>query len=375
MSHKLLFVVNSSDFFLSHRLPIALAAQQAGYEVHVATAAGESSRQIRDYGLFHHEIPISRSGQHPIRELATAVSLYRLMHRLKPNLVHLVTIKPVLYGGMTARLVRVPAVVAAVSGLGTVFVTEGGRVGLLKRVISVLYRLALGHRNLVVIFQNQDDHQALANIGAVKPPQARIIRGSGITLADCPWEPEPEGSPVITMAARLLRNKGVEEFIEAARLLAERGVVVRFRLIGSRDTGNPTSVTEAQLAAWREEGLVELLGHRDDVPRQYAFSHMVALPSYYGEGLPKSLVEAAACGRAVITTDMPGCRDAIEPGVTGLLVPPRNAMALADAIQQLAEDPDKRQAMGRAGRGLAEREFDIERIVGQHLAIYRELEA
>jgi glycosyltransferase involved in cell wall biosynthesis len=175
------------------------------------------------------------------------------------------------------------------------------------------------------------------------------------------------------MAARLLRDKGVVEFVGAARLLADRGVVVKSRLIGSPDPGNPTTITQDELSAWQAEGLVELPGYLSDIPEQYAQSHIVCLPSYR-EGLPKSLVEAAACGRPVVTTDVPGCRDAIEPGETGILVPARDATALADAIQELVESPEQRRAMGLAGRELAEREFAIERIVDQHLAIYRELE-
>ncbi|WNK20160.1 glycosyltransferase family 4 protein [Halomonas piscis] len=373
MNKKLLFIVNAPAFFLSHRLPIALAAQEAGYEVHVATAAGEASREILDHGLVHHEVALSRSGQHPGKELATVLRLYRLMRRLRPALVHLVTIKPVLYGGLAARLARVPAVVAAVSGLGTIFMSRGGKASLVRRVVVLLYRLALGHPNLAVIFQNPDDRQTLTSLGAVRETQARMIRGSGIDLKECPWLAEPAGPPVVTMAARLLRDKGVEEFVEAARLLGQRGVPARFWLIGSCDPGNPTSVTPAELEAWQAEGVVELMGYRDDIAQQYSRSHIVCLPSYR-EGLPKSLVEAAACGRAVVTTDVPGCRDAIEPDISGILVPARDAAALADAIQTLAEDAEKRQAMGRAGRDLAEREFAIERIVGLHLAIYQELD-
>ena len=372
---RLLFVVNAPEFFLSHRLPIALAAKRAGYEVHVATADdGQACRTITEQGLIHHIVPLTRSGQHPVRELAAIMSLCRLMKRLHPDLVHLVTIKPVLYGGLAARLAGVPAVVAAVSGLGTVFVSRGGRAGLVRRVVGVLYRLALGHRNLAVIFQNPDDRAALTRIGAVEAHQTRLIRGSGVALEDCPLVPEPEGRPVVTMAARLLREKGVVEFVEAARLLAKRGVEVRFRLIGSPDPGNPTSITPEELAIWRDEGLVELPGYRNDITAQYAQSHIVCLPSYR-EGLPKSLVEAAACGRAVVTSDVPGCRDAIEPGKSGVLVPARDAVALADAIQRLVEDGEQRRAMGRAGRELAEREFAIDKIVAAHLAIYRELEA
>jgi glycosyltransferase involved in cell wall biosynthesis len=174
------------------------------------------------------------------------------------------------------------------------------------------------------------------------------------------------------MAARLLRDKGLLEFVEAARLLKSRGVAVVMRLIGSPDPGNPTSATQSELRGWSAERIVELPGYCTDIASQYAAAHIVCLPSYR-EGLPKGLVEAAACGRAVVTSDVPGCRDAIDPNITGVLVPAKNPIALADAIQALIESPERRAQMGKAGRELAEQAFAIEKIVAQHMTIYREL--
>jgi glycosyltransferase involved in cell wall biosynthesis len=325
-------------------------------------------------GLVHHTIPFTRSGSNPVRELCSLVSLWRLMRDVQPSVVHLVTIKPVLYGGLAARMARVPSMVAAISGLGSVFVGSGGKIGLFRRLVPVFYRLALRHRNSAVIFQNEDDRDVMASMGALRPGQPRLIRGSGVALEDYPVLPEPaEGPVVVTMAARLLVDKGVGEFVEAAQILADRGVPVEFRLIGEPDPGNPATVTDRQLGAWNSVPNLRLLGFRKDIASQYAQSNIVCLPSYR-EGLPKSLVEAAACGRAVVTTDVPGCRDAIETGESGTLVPPRDAKALADAIEYLVEHPDVRRAMGGAGRRLAERAFAIDKIVAQHLAIYEELE-
>ncbi|WP_202980226.1 glycosyltransferase family 4 protein [Marinobacter fonticola] len=368
---KLLFVVNAPEFFLSHRLPIALAARQAGYEVHVATAAGGGVRNILELGFDHHVIPLARSGQNPFREIRSIFAIYQLFSELKPDLVHLITIKPLLYGGIAAKLAGVRATVAAVSGLGTVFM-DVGAARVRRWLVSLLYRLALSQNRLSVIFQNPDDRNALLKLGALRQAEVRMIRGSGVDLGGYSLLPEPEGTPVVAMASRLLRDKGVFEFVEAARLLEERGVLVRMRLIGSVDSGNPSSVTEEQVTSWRKEGVVELPGYRSDIAAEYAASHIVCLPSYR-EGLPKGLVEAAACGRAVVTTDVPGCRDAIEPEVTGVLVPVKNSVALADAIQILVNCRERRIQMGRAGRELAEREFAIEKIVDQHLNIYREL--
>lgn len=374
MSRRLLFVINEPDFFLSHRLSLAEGAASAGFEVHVATKAGAGVERIRALGFTQHCLPLSRSGKNPFTELRTVWAIFKLFRRIRPDVVHLVTIKPVLYGGIAARLAGVPGVAAAVSGLGFVFISSGLKAQLVRGVVGLLYRLALGMRNLRVIFQNPDDRQALLRLGVVSIEKSVLIRGSGVDLSEYAAVPEPAGEPAVVMAARLLWDKGVSEFVEAARLLNERGVPARFVLAGAPDPGNPASVTQVELDAWREEGYVEVLGFRRDIAEIFAASNLVVLPSYYGEGLPKVLVEAAACGRAVVTTDMPGCRDAIEPNVTGLLVPMRNAGALANAIQQLIEDKPLRYRMGKAGRELAEREFAIDKIVDAHLEVYRSLE-
>jgi len=317
-------------------------------------------------------LPISRSGRNPFAELRTLWGLYRLMRTISPDLVHLVTIKPVLYGGMMARLSGVPAMVVAISGLGTVFVDRDKKRSWMRSGIEWLYRLALGHSNAKVILQNPDDRAALIGMGAVHKDKTVLIRGSGVSLATYPMRPEPEGVPIVTFAARLLEDKGVREFVEAARVLKERGVVARFLLAGSPDPGNLTSITEKDLSHWSNDGFVKTLGYQSDIPNLFANSNIVVLPSYR-EGLPKVLIEAAACGRAVVTTDVPGCRDAIEPELTGLLVPVRDPLSLADAIQFLIENPERRKQMGTSGRALAESEFAIEKVVDAHLAIYREL--
>ncbi|MGW9064771.1 glycosyltransferase family 4 protein [Achromobacter animicus] len=371
----LLFVVNNPAFFMSHRVPVALAAQKAGYDVHVATMDGPAVADIQALGMTHHAIPMTRSGKHPLQELGTLLALVRLFRRLRPDVVHLVTIKPVLYGGIAARIARVPGMVAAISGLGFVFLSNSLKMRLVRAVVARLYRVALGHPNSRVIFQNANDRDLLKSLGAVREDQVVIIRGAGVDLDAYRPTPEPPAPPVVvTMVARLLRDKGVQEFVQAAKLLRERGVPVTMQLVGGLDAGNPTSATQADVDAWQQEGCVQALGERSDVAALYAAAHIAVLPSYR-EGLPKSLIEAAACGRAVVTTDVPGCRDAIEPNVTGLLVPVRDAAALADAIARLAQDAALRQAMGTAGRALAEREFDINQVARIHVALYDALSA
>lgn len=370
MSRRLMFVVNNPAFFMSHRVPVALAAQQAGYDVHVATMDGPAVADIQALGMTHHAIPMTRSGKHPLQELGTLLALLRLFRRVRPDVVHLVTIKPVLYGGIAARLARVPGMVAAISGLGFVFLSNSLKMRLVRAVVARLYRLALGHPNSRVIFQNANDRDLLKSLGAVRDEQVVMIRGAGVDLDAYRASPEPPSPPVVvTMVARLLRDKGVREFVEAATILCARGVPVVMQLVGGLDAGNPASATQQEVDAWQRDGAVQALGERSDIAELYAASHVAVLPSYR-EGLPKSLIEAAACGRAVVTTDVPGCRDAIEPGQTGLLVPVRDAQALADAIARLAEDAALRQALGAAGRALAEREFDIGRVARIHVELY-----
>jgi glycosyltransferase involved in cell wall biosynthesis len=367
-TRRLLFVVNEPGFFLSHRLPLAVAARENGYDVHIATREGDDVGKLQSLGFPHHVIPLSRSGKNVAMELRTVWSLLRLMRRLRPDLVHLVTIKPVLYGGIASRLAGIDAVVAAVSGLGFVF-TSSRRARLLRTIVLPLYRLALRHPHQRVIFQNPADRTALVDRGIVPSVQTVLIDGSGVDLREYSYEPETAGPPVVVMASRLLKDKGVREFVGAAARLRREGVVARFVLAGERDPGNPESVSEDEVAAWRASADVEVLGYCHDVAALFKASHIVVLPSYR-EGLPKVLLEAAACGRAVVTTDAPGCSNAIESGVTGLLVPTRDMGALSAAIGKLVADPALRQSMGRAGRRLAERRYAIEHIVAAHLEIY-----
>jgi glycosyltransferase involved in cell wall biosynthesis len=239
-------------------------------------------------------------------------------------------------------------------------------------LVGLVYGWALGHRNQAVIFQNPDDRDTLVAATGLPHSKVEMIRGSGVDLAQYTVAPEVAGVPVVLFPARLLADKGVFEFVAAARLLRAKGLAARFVLAGLMDTANPTSVTQAQLDAWLAEGVVEHWGYRSDMPQVLASATLVALPSYR-EGMPKALLEAAACGRAVVTTDVPGCRDAIEPSVTGVLVPVRAEEHLAHTIEQLLKQPEQRKAMAMAGRRLAEQEFDVRAVVEKHLAVYQRL--
>jgi glycosyltransferase involved in cell wall biosynthesis len=373
MIPRLIMVVNCPVFFLSHRLKVALAAQKSGFEVHIATGPGLAIKQIIDNGLTHHRLPLSRSGMNLISELRALYSIHRLFRKIQPQLVHLVTIKPVLYGGIAARLTGVQSVVAAVSGLGFNFTSKGLKSALVSYLVTKMYRIALRKKSLKVIFQNFNDYKTLSKVADLRPDKVVIIEGSGVDLTEYTPTPLPKGIPIVVMAARLLRDKGIYEFVEAAELLKNRGVKAQFWLAGDRDEGNPASVNKSALEVWRKNENVKLLGHREDIPHLFSQASIVVLPSYYREGLPKVLIEAAACGRAVVTTDMPGCRDAIDPEVSGLLVPPRDVNTLADAIQRLLLDPKLCEQMGKSARQLAEQKFSIEKVVSTHMSIYNEL--
>ena len=372
MTKRLLFVVNCPAYFLSHRLPVAVAAKQAGYDVHVATMAGDAVNGIVALGFVHHELPLTRSGMNPLKELFAFFAIYKLFRKLKPDLTHLVTIKPVLYGDLAARFAGVPGVVAAVPGLGFVFVAKGLKATLIRQAVKRLYRLAFGKRNLRVIFQNSDDRDTFSDSGYLATEKTVLIPGSGVDFEQYFPNTEPNKPPIVIMAARLLRDKGVGEFAEAACNIKQQGIVARFLLAGEIDPNNPESMTDDEMAQIKAQGNVETLGYRDDIPTLFATSSIVVLPSYR-EGLPKMLIEAAASGCAVVTTDAPGCRDAIEADVTGLLVPVRDVDALTDAIKSLLQDPVRCKAMGKAGRQRAERLFDIDDVVATHMRIYDEL--
>lgn len=372
MRKKLLFVVNVDWFFLSHRLPIALKAQQAGYEVHVATAVTDKQNMLESYGLKVHPLALVRDGLGMFNAVKTLFELRRIFKTVKPDITHLVTIKPVLLGGLVARWLRVPALLSAVSGLGFVFTAKGRLARLLQWMVGLIYSWAFGHHNQIVIFQNPDDRDSLVAASGLSATKVEMIRGSGVDLNIYEVTPEASGIPVVLLPARLLVDKGIFEFVQAATLLRAKGIWARFVLVGMVDSANPTSISQNQLDDWVAAGVVENWGYRTNMPEVIASANLVVLPSYR-EGMPKVLLEAAAAGRAVVTTDVPGCRDAVEPGVSGLLVPVRDAESLALAIEQLLANPEQRKAMGLAGRKLAETEFDVRAVVDKHLAIYQRL--
>ncbi|MGO1118075.1 glycosyltransferase family 4 protein [Rhodovibrionaceae bacterium A322] len=371
MGKRLLFVVNDAGFFLSHRLPLAKAAAAEGWTVAVATPADPAQEQIKVEGFESYAFPMGRFSLNPLNELKTIMQLRGIMRRFKPDLVHSVTLRAVLPAAIAARLAWVPAQVFAVTGGGTLF-TKQGTVGEILRWTLRTVLKTLANRRTRLIVQNPENREVLAPSGSWRD-HCVLIRGSGVNLEDYQVRPEGKLPAAVLLAARLINKKGIPDFVEAARLLKAKGTRVRFLLAGDPDPGNPDSVTQQELENWQKEGLLAWLGKRRDMAKVMAESHIVCLPSAYGEGVPKVLLEAAACGRPMVATDIAGCREVVIEGETGHLVPPRDAPALAEAIGSLVADKAKRQAYGAAARRLAEEEYGVERVNQATLAVYRDI--
>jgi len=371
-NRKLLFVVNTASFFLSHRRMLGTASLKEGYEVHVAGVIGNCRDQLESLGIRTHEIALDRQSTGLLSNAKTFIQILLLFLKLRPDIVHLITIKPVLLGGIAARFTRLPGVVAAISGLGFIFIAKGRFAVVRRTLVMLLYRLALKHRNMCVIFQNTSDKEAIAIPLNLMDTQIKLIRGSGVDLQEFSKSEFAKGEIVVSLIARMLRDKGVYEFVNAAKLIKSQNIKARFVLVGGPDLGNPATIPVSKLKEWTASGTVEWLGHQTDIPKIMKNSHIVVLPSYR-EGLPKVLVEAAATGRPVITTDVPGCRDAIKPNKSGLLVPVEDDQALADAIKLLITNPSLCKEMGQQGRNLAQNVFDVKHITKQHLTIYSQI--
>jgi glycosyltransferase involved in cell wall biosynthesis len=371
---RILFVVNHAGFFLSHRLPLALAAREAGYDVAVATPRSKHVPRILDAGIAWHEIRLSRSGRNPIGEARSIASLARTYRKVRPDLVHQVTPKVVLYGTPVARMLRVPAVVNAISGMGHVFSGDRAPNPLFQRSVAGAYRIALKHPHMRVIFQNREQREMFLRAGWVREPETVFIPGSGVDAGVFhPVDRSRVTAPVIMLVSRMLYTKGVLEFVEAARILRAEGVHGRFVLVGEPDPDNLASVPEQELRRFSDEGAVEYWGRREDMPAVWAQADIACLPTFYPEGTPKALIEAAACGLPIVATDWPGCREIVRDGENGFLVPIKDAQGVAAALRTLIADRALREEMGRRGRAIALNGFTLDAVVALTLAIYREL--
>lgn len=369
---KLFIVVNVDWFFLSHRLPVALAAREAGWDVTIVTADTGKLKDIEAEGLRAVNLPMSRSGKNIFQELRAFFFLYRLYRREKPDVVHHVGIKTILWGSLAAKFASLLGVVNAISGLGGFFAKEND--SLMAKLLPSVLRFSHERDNLLVIFQNQEDKELYLKNGFINESQARFIKGSGIDLNEFSYTPEPsEGKIIVLLTCRIIREKGVFVLTDAAeKLRTEYEEKVEFWIVGALDD-HPDAITKEEMDDVCDGLYIKWLGRREDVKELLQQCHIFAFPSYYMEGLPKSLIEACAIGRPIVTTDNIGCRDVVTDGLNGYLVPVKDVNALAEKIKVLIDNRELRSKMRRAAREKAEKEFSVDDVIKKHLAIYQEL--
>ncbi len=353
---RIVLLITEDWYFWTHRRGLAQALVAAGHEVVLATRVAEHGARIEALGVRLAPLRLRRTGRNPLRELAAIAEIWRLYRRESPDVVHHVGIKPMLYGSFAARLAGVPGVINALAGFGYVFTASGPGARALRACIELALRGAWSGRGTRVIFQNPETRDHFCARGLVTPDRSVLVRGTGVDLEEFSRRPEPAGEPVVMLAGRMLWDKGVGEAVEAVRRLRAAGLRLRLVLVGRRDVANPKSIDEAQLRRWEADGDAEWWGHCEDMPATLARSTLFVLPSY-AEGLPRALVEAAATGRAIVTTDVAGCREVVHDGDNGLLVPARDAARLAEAIATLLDDGEMRARMAAAGRRLIEEQF------------------
>ncbi len=372
---KIVLFANTEWYLYNFRRSLAVALRDAGHDVLLLSPDGPYGEKLRDLGLRWQPLPMDRRSLNPLREGVLFVHLWRLLRREHPDVVHSFTIKSAVYGSLAARLAGVPARVNAVAGMGYVFISHARKARMLRPVVRMLLKVAMGGPNARLILQNPDDVAVFERAKLVEPAHIRLVPGSGVDVTRFVPDPGRIAGPRVRvlLPARLLWDKGLAEYAEAARLLHADNVPVDMLLAGDPDPGNPAAVPEAKVREWEREGLLQWLGHVDDMPALFRSVDIVALPTSYGEGLPKSLIEAGASGCVLITTDVPGCREVVEHEVDGLLVPVHNAVALATAIARLQGDLPLRKQLAEAGRRKVLEHFDEQIVIRNTLAVYAEL--
>ena len=368
---RLIYVVTEDWYFLSHRLPMARAARAAGFEVHVATNVGEDAANIREEGFILHPVRFARGRLSPLRSVRTILALRRLYRGVNPAIVHHVAMQPTLLG-IVASFGSKFAVIYAITGLSYAFVADSSKTRSLRRGFRRLLRLGLNRHRAVGLVQNPDDREVLVNVG-IKPERIALIPGSGIDADRFRPIPEPDGQVTVAFVGRMLADKGVRTLMEAQRILRTSGIPCDLLLAGTPDPANPTSIPQIEVAGWGRESGVTWLGHVADIATVWRRAHIAVLPSRGGEGVPKSLLEAAAFGRPLIATDVPGCREIVIHEKTGLLVPVDDPQALAAAILRLVRSSQQRVRFGVAARRLVDERFAADLVGRATVALYQRL--
>jgi len=364
---KIILFANTDWYLYNYRLPLARALRARGDEVILLSPPGGYGEFLQKDGFRWQPFPLERKGMNPFAELATIFRLMKVLRHEKPELVHFFTIKAVLYGSIASRLAGVPHIVNAITGLGYIFSDAGP---LLRLIVTMLYRASLGGTK--VIFQNPDDLGVFIQNKLISANQAFLIPSSGVDVNVFRPSPEPGGEPVVLLAGRLLRSKGIPEFVEVAKRIRGDGIRARFVIVGEPYPDNPDSIQPQELVDWQKEGAVEAWGWHDDMAEVIAQASIICLPTRYKEGLPRLLVEAGACARPVVTTDIPGCRMIVRNGENGQMIPPGNISALEAALISLIKDPALRQKMGARGREIVEQEFSVDSVIARTLDVYNQ---
>ena len=366
---RILFIVNHDWFFTSHRLPIAIDCLKNNYEVHLGSNFSESKNVYLKHGIKTHQINISRTSINPLKSFFELINVIKLFIHIKPEIVHLISHKPMIYGSIASLFFRELKIVASVSGLGFVFSHNGFQSFVIRKLIIFLYKLCFYKKRIKIIFQNTFDKEYFKRILNLQEKEIILIPGSGVNISEYQFKPLPKGKPIILFASRLIYSKGLNEFVKASNLFKN----ARFVIVGKIDSESKDSITKSQLNNWTRNNNIEYWGFSKNIKEIIYKSTLVVLPSYYGEGLPKILIEAAACGRPVITTYNHGCLAAIDNYETGLAVPIKDYLSLFSAINFLLKNPILLANMSINGRKRAEKLFNITKVVDTHIDIYKSL--
>lgn len=374
---KFLLIVGNIDTFWTHRIALARAIIKDGWDLHLATSNASKDDRLRLEGITPHDLPSYTSSLNPLGQIRALMAILKIMRVVRPDMIHAITLRFSVWSGIARRILRLETpIVFTIAGLGSLFLSDALSVRIVRVALIPFLKCIFSGGPHRVIFQNADDGKTLIRLGAVDQKNASLIRGSGVDMTEFYATPEPlSDSPMVLFSSRLLRAKGIGEFVHAARIVKSKGINARFVVAGDVATGNHDSITRAEMEGWHDEGAVEWLGHQGDMAALMRQSSMVVLPSYYGEGVPKVLLEAASSARPIITTTMPGCRDVVQDGVSGILVEPRDAWALAAAIERLVTDYDLRARMGTSGRARAQDLFDVTLVNAKTIAVYGKLSA
>jgi glycosyltransferase involved in cell wall biosynthesis len=367
---KIFFVVNVDWFFLSHRLPLAIEAKRRQFDVTIIAIETDKRAEIESHGFKFIPIPTTRSGTNIMAELKVLQFFWKLYKEGKPDIVHHVGVKPVTYGSVIGKLRRLPKIVNALAGMGYLFINKEKNI-LAHCIVMRLFRFGFKNPNLRFILQNKDDLNDLRNLNILEESQLFVIKGSGVDLTEYRYSLPVEKDKVkIILPARMLWDKGVGEFVAAASILKKKYTdQVEFILVGTIDNENNAKISESQIQAWQNTGAVEWIGFQTNMKAVFESADIVVLPSYR-EGLPKSLIEACAVGRPIVTTDVPGCREVVEEGFNGYLVPVKNCIALAQSLEKLIDDKELRLMMGKNAREIAENNFSIDSVIKKTFDIY-----